>query len=79
MFALVVLKTIRQNKTAANSFLWSTDNYTDRPLERDYYIKNKLEISRFVNVYCFFITTKKAIHVVIMGGALQQELRWKPC
>ena len=49
------------------------------PLERDYYIKNNLEISRFVNVYCFFITTKKAIHVVIMGGALQQELRWKPC
>ena len=28
-------------------------------------MKNKLEISRFVNVYCFFITTKKAIHVVM--------------
>ena len=71
MFALVVLKTVRQNKTVANSFLWSTDNYIYRPLERDYHIKNKLEISRFVNVYCFFITTKKEIHVVIMGRALQ--------
>ena len=30
-------------------------------------MKNKLEISRFVNVYCFFITTKKAIHVVVVS------------
>ena len=30
-------------------------------------MKNKLEISRFVNVYCFFITTKKAIHVVMVS------------
>ena len=28
---------------------------------------NKLEISRFVNVYCFFITTKKVIHVVMVS------------
>jgi len=30
-------------------------------------MKNKLEISRLVNVYCFFITTKIAIQVVMIS------------